>query len=145
LAWCWRDGRIKVGDAESTEHGCGSLGAAGGFIAYAKADRHPELPDHTICEVFKAERPKLVPYAGRLDGFHAAPASVSKPCLVRFDNNKWWLPARSAVPLKSRPYANRIVIRQDGRIVAEHPRRDTAVNSRFAARDRGSRRGPSLS
>lgn len=55
----------------------------------------------TIWEVFEAERPKLVPYAGRFDGFHAVPASVSKTCLVRFDN---------------------IVIRQDGRIVAEHPR-----------------------
>jgi hypothetical protein len=31
-------------------------------------------------------RPKLVPYAGRFDGFHAVPASVSKTCLVRFSN-----------------------------------------------------------
>src|SRR5215207_7655772 len=53
-------------------------------IAYAKAHRHPELIDHTIWEVFEAERPKLVPYAGRFDGFHAVPASVSKTCLVRF-------------------------------------------------------------
>ena len=37
----------------------------------------------------KAERPKLVPYAGRFDGFHAVQASVSKTCLVRFDNNKY--------------------------------------------------------
>jgi hypothetical protein len=57
-------------------------------IAYAKAHRHPELTDQTIWEVFEAERPKLVPYAGRFDGFHAVPASVSKTCLVRFDNNK---------------------------------------------------------
>ena len=52
-------------------------------IAYAKAHRHPELADQTIWEVFEAERPKLVPYAGRFDGFHAVPASVSKTCLVR--------------------------------------------------------------
>jgi hypothetical protein len=38
-------------------------------IAYAKAHRHPELTDQTIREVFEAERPKLVPYAGRFDGF----------------------------------------------------------------------------
>src|SRR5690242_3155316 len=43
-------------------------------IAYAKAHRHPELADQTIWEVFEAERPKLVPYAGRFDGFHAVPA-----------------------------------------------------------------------
>lgn len=34
------------------------------------------------------ERPELVPYVGRFDGFHAVPASVSKAFLVRFDNNK---------------------------------------------------------
>jgi hypothetical protein len=57
-------------------------------IAYAKAHHHPELTEQTIWEVFEAERPKLVPYVGRFDGFHAVPASVSKTCLVRFDNNK---------------------------------------------------------
>jgi hypothetical protein len=58
-------------------------------IAYAKAHHHPELTEQTIWEVFEAERPKLVPYAGRFDGFHAVSASVSKTCLVRFDNNKY--------------------------------------------------------
>jgi len=92
-------------------------------IAYAKAHRHPELTDQTIWEVFEAERPKLVPYAGRFDGFHSVPASVSKTCLVRFDNNKYSVVA-SAVgrPVEVHAYADRIVIRQDGRIVAEHPR-----------------------
>jgi transposase len=92
-------------------------------IAYAKAHRHPELTDQTIWEVFEAERPKLVPYAGRFDGFHEVPASVSKTCLVRFDNNKYSVIA-SAVgrPVEVHAYADRIVIRQDGRIVAEHPR-----------------------
>jgi transposase len=65
-------------------------------IAYAKAHRHPELNEQTIWEVFEAERPRLVPYAGRFDGFHAVPASVSKTCLVRFDNNKYSV-AASAV------------------------------------------------
>jgi len=92
-------------------------------IAHAKAHRHPELPEQTIWEVFEAERGKLVPYAGRFDGFHAVPASVSKTSLVRFDNNKYSV-AASAVgrPVDVHAYADRIVIRQDGRIVAEHPR-----------------------
>jgi hypothetical protein len=51
--------------------------------AHAKAHAHPELRDKTIFEVFEAERPSLVGYAGRFDGFHAVPASVSKTCLVR--------------------------------------------------------------
>src|SRR6516225_8556049 len=44
-------------------------------------------------------------------------------CLVRFDNNKYSVVA-SAVgrPVEVHAYADRIVIRQDGRIVAEHPR-----------------------
>jgi transposase len=92
-------------------------------IAYAKVHRHPELTEQTVWEVFEAERPKLVPYAGRFDGFHAVPASVSKTCLVRFDNNKYSV-AASAVgrPVEVHAYADRIVIRQDGRIVADHPR-----------------------
>ncbi len=92
-------------------------------IGYAKAHHHPELTERTIWEVFEAERPKLIPYAGRFDGFHAVPASVSKTCLVRFDNNKYSV-AASAVgrPVEVHAYADRIVIRQDGRIVAEHPR-----------------------
>ena len=93
-------------------------------IAYAKAHKHPEFADKTIWEVFEAERPKLVPYAGRFDGFHAVPASVSKTCLVRFDNNKYSVNA-SAVgrPVDIHAYADRIVVRQDGRVVAEHARR----------------------
>ena len=58
-------------------------------IAYAKAHRHPEFKDQTVWQVFEAERASLVPYPGRFDGFHAVPASVSKTCLVRFDNNRY--------------------------------------------------------
>ena len=80
-------------------------------IAYAKAHRHPELVDQTIWEVFEAERPKLVPYAGRFDGFHAVPASVSKTCLVCFDNNKYSVAAsavgRSMAMPTERPYFHR--------------------------------------
>jgi hypothetical protein len=92
-------------------------------ISYAKTHRHPELTEQTIWEVFEAERPKLVPYVGRFDGFHAVSASVSKTCLVRFDNNRYSVIA-SAVgrPVEVHAYADHIVIRQDGRIVAEHPR-----------------------
>ena len=92
-------------------------------IAYAKAHHHPELTEQTIWEVFEAERPKLVPYAGRFDGFHATQASVSKTCLVRFDNNKYSVASRSiGRPVEIHAYADRIVIRQDGAIVCEHRR-----------------------
>jgi hypothetical protein len=49
-------------------------------------------------------------------------ASVSKTCLVRFDNNKYSV-AASAVgrPVEIHAYADRVVIRQDGRIVRRAP------------------------
>jgi transposase len=92
-------------------------------LSWAKAHAHPERSDQTIWEVFEEERPRLVPYRGRFDGFHALPASVSKTCLVRFDNNKYSVSA-SAVgrPVEIHAYADRVLIRQDGRTVAEHPR-----------------------
>ena len=93
-------------------------------VAYAQAHRHPELRDQTIWSVFEAERPALVRYAGRFDGFHATPAAVSKTCLVRFDSNKYSVMAKAVGrPVDVHAYADRIVIRQDGEIVGEHPRR----------------------
>jgi hypothetical protein len=48
---------------------------------------------------------------------------MSKTCLVRFDNNKYSVSA-SAIgrPVEVQAYADRIVIRQDGCVVAEHRR-----------------------
>src|SRR3954469_15483921 len=102
-------------------------------VAYAKAHPHPEFRDRTIWQVFEAERAALVPYAGRFDGFHAVPASVSKTCLVRFDNNRYSV-AASAIgrPVEMRVYAERIEIRQDGRLVGEHARcfgRDRTISN----------------
>ena len=92
-------------------------------IAFAKAHRHSERPDQTVWEAFEAERTSLVPYAGRFDGFHAVPASVSKTCLVRFDTNKYSVMASAlGRPVEIHAYADRIVIRQDGRTVGEHRR-----------------------
>jgi transposase len=93
-------------------------------VTYAKRQRHPEFKDQTIWQVFEAERPSLVGYRGPFDGFHSAPASVSKTCLVRFDSNKYSVAARAVGrPVEVHAYAERIVIRQDGEIVAEHARR----------------------
>ena len=92
-------------------------------VAHARAHRHPEQRERTVWEVFEAERPSLVPYAGRFDGFHAVPASVSRTCLVRFDNNKYSVAAGAVGrPVEVRAYAERIELRQDGRVVGEHRR-----------------------
>ncbi|EGY00530.1 integrase catalytic subunit [Nitrospirillum viridazoti Y2] len=92
-------------------------------IAYAKAHRHPEQRDRAVWEMFEAERPSLVGYAGRFDGFHATPASVSKTCLVRFDHNKYSVAAKAVGrPVEVRAYADRIELRQDGQVVGTHAR-----------------------
>ncbi|SEB08306.1 hypothetical protein SAMN05444370_1641 [Rubrimonas cliftonensis] len=83
----------------------------------------PEIADKTIWEIFEAERASLVPYRGPLDGFHAIPAAVSKTCLVRFDDNKYSVDASAAGrPVEICAYAERIEIRQEGRVVGEHAR-----------------------
>ena len=92
-------------------------------VAFAKAHKHPELTDKTIWQVFEEERPKLVPVPGRFDGFHATQASVSKTCLVRFDTNKYSVPSRAVGrPVEVHAYADRLAIRQDGAVIAEHRR-----------------------
>jgi hypothetical protein len=92
-------------------------------VAYAKAHRHPDLTDKTIWDVFEAERPQLVPYGGAFDGFHSVPASVSKTCTVRFDNNKYSVISTAVGrPVDVHAYADRIVIRQDGVVVGDHAR-----------------------
>src|SRR5258708_23693206 len=39
-------------------------------VAYAKAHPHPERREQTIWEMFEAERPNLVAYAGPFHGVH---------------------------------------------------------------------------
>ena len=92
-------------------------------IAYAKAHAHPEQPEQTIWEVFEAERPKLVPIA--------VASTASMRCRHRSPRPAWCgstttstrsAPARSAGRSRSRPMPTASCMRQDGRIVGEHPR-----------------------
>lgn len=92
-------------------------------IRHAKTHDHPELKEQTVWQMFEDERSSLVPYAGHFpacsriaakvgpvmpdlrsfapadrdfDGFHGVPVSVSKTCLVRFDNNQYSVIASAA-------------------------------------------------
>ena len=92
-------------------------------IEDARTHPHPTIPGKTAWQVFEEEQPFLMAYRGPFDGFHATEVAVSKTCLVRFDNNQYSVAARAVGrPVDVRAYADRIVIRQDGEIVAEHPR-----------------------
>ena len=64
-------------------------------IAYAKTQPHPDEKTRTIFDMFEAERAVLIPYRAPFDGFRATSASVSKTCLVRFDNNKYSVMAKA--------------------------------------------------
>jgi hypothetical protein len=93
-------------------------------VAHAKTQPHPEFKDKMVFEVFETERPALVPYRGPFDGFHATTVAVSKTCLVRFDTNKYSVMSKAVGrPVDVHAYADRIVVKQDGTIVGEHPRR----------------------
>ena len=87
-----------------------------------------------ILEFFEAERPSLVPDAGRFDGFHALPAAVSQTCLVRLDDNSYSV-AASAIgrPVDIRAYANRSGLRQNGLFVGERPRLDDLLSLALCA------------
>ena len=92
-------------------------------VAYARGHPHPERREQTIWQACEAERPSLVGYAGKFDGFHAVPAAVSKTCLVRFDSNKYSVMAKAVGrPVEVRAYAERIELRQAGQVVGEHRR-----------------------
>ena len=92
-------------------------------IADAKTTAHPEIKDRTIWEVFETERRALIGYPGPFDGFHETDVSVSKTSLVRFDRNRYSV-ANKAVgqTVQVHAYADRIVVRLGGEVVAEHPR-----------------------
>jgi transposase len=93
-------------------------------VAYARRQPHPEQTDRTVFAVFEAERPALIPYRGPFDGHRTHVASVSKTCLVRFDHNRYSVLARAVGrPVEVAASAERIVIRQDGVVVADHARR----------------------
>ena len=92
-------------------------------VSYARVHPHPERRDSVVWEMFEAERPSLVPYAGPFDGFHAKAASVSKTCLVQFDKNKYSVMSQAVGrPVEVHAYADRIRVRQDGGIIADHER-----------------------
>ena len=92
-------------------------------VQYARVHPHPERRNCPVWDMFEQERSSLVAYAGRFDGFNARTAAVSKTCLVAYDKNKYSVMAQAVGrPVEVHAYAERITIRQDGQIVADHQR-----------------------
>jgi hypothetical protein len=91
-------------------------------VAYAEAHKHPEIGDRTVWQVFEAERAagadrrpvRRVPCGPGL-GLQDLPRSVRQQQILG------QLPRRRPTG-RDPAYAERVVIRQDGAIVGEHPR-----------------------
>src|SRR5690606_39414640 len=96
---------------------------------WAELRQHPEQKDLTVAQALAAERPALQPMLGLFDGFHESEHAVTGTCLISFDRNRYSVMAKAGRrTVQVRAYADRIVVRCDGEVVADH--------RRFFGRDR---------
>lgn len=92
-------------------------------LRWCATNFHPERRDLTIEAAFGFEQPALAPVRPAFDGFHEREATASSTCLVSFDRNKYSVMSEAAHrPVQVRAYADRILIRCGGKVVADHPR-----------------------
>ena len=90
---------------------------------WADMHRHPEQKELTVAQAWAAERGVLQPVVAPFDGFHESEHAVSGTCLISFDRNRYSVSARAVRRADQvRAYADRIVVRCDGQVVADHPR-----------------------
>ena len=91
--------------------------------------QHPEQKELTVAQALAAERPALQPMLGPFDGFHESEHAVTGTCLISFDRNRYSVMAKAGRrTVQVRAYADRIVVRCEGEVVADH--------RRFFGRDR---------
>jgi len=90
---------------------------------WAALHPHPDQRELTVAEAWDAERPSLQVMLAPFDGFHETPHAVTGTCLISFDRNRYSVMAKAARrAVQVRAYADRIVVRLDDEVVAEHPR-----------------------
>lgn len=90
---------------------------------WAETHAHPEHKELTVAKALEAERSMLQPMLAPFDGFHETQHAVTGTCLISFDRNRYSVAARAARhAVQVRAYADRIVVRCNDEIVAEHRR-----------------------
>lgn len=90
---------------------------------WADTHPHPEQKEWTVAEAWDAERGVLQPVLAPFDGFHESEHAVTGTCLISFDRNRYSVMAKAVRrTVQVRAYADRIVVRCQGEVVAEHPR-----------------------
>jgi transposase len=96
---------------------------------WAETHPHPEQKEWTVAEAWDAERAVLQPVLAPFDGFHESEHAVTGTCLISFDRNRYSVMAKAVRrTVQVRAYADHIVVRCQGEVVAEH--------RRFFGRDR---------
>ncbi len=89
----------------------------------AAGTRHPEQRDRTVAEVFAEEQPRLLAVPAPFDGCKEQPVRISSTALVAYDANRYSVQAAAVGrPALLRAYADRIVVVQDGAVIADHSR-----------------------
>jgi len=92
-------------------------------LSWAKTQKHPQLSDRNVWEVYEAERPYLMKLQPRFDGYAERPARVSPSSLVTFDRNRYSVDCREVGRVvQLRVYADRIVIVSRNEVVGDYPR-----------------------
>ena len=92
-------------------------------LRWARQHPHPEQGEITLAQALQAERPALQPFLAPFDGFHEVDHAVTGTCLITFDRNRYSVMAKAAKrTVQVRAYADRIVVRCAGEVVAEHAR-----------------------
>lgn len=110
--------RLKFADLAQLNHWlrdrCRSLAALHG---------HPEFAGRTVAEVFAEEQPRLLRAGTPFDGYRELPVRVGATSLVAYDTNRYSVDAAAVGRTAMlRAYAERIVVVESGKVVAEHPR-----------------------
>ena len=100
-------------------------------LGWSKTQKHPDITDKTIWEVYEAEREVLIRPGKEFDGYRLEHGRVSPTCLVRFDRNQYSVPCEEAgKDVEVKAYAERIKVVRGGKQLAEHKRafgRDKAI------------------
>lgn len=90
---------------------------------WAETHPHPEQKELTVAKAWEVERAVLQPILVPFDGFHETEHAVTGTCLISFDRNRYSVMAKAVrCTVQVRAYADRIVVRCQGAVVAEHPR-----------------------
>jgi transposase len=90
---------------------------------WAELHPHPGHSGITVAQAWASERPVLQPILTPFDGFRETEHAVTGTRLISFDRNRYSVKAAAARrTVQVRAYADRIVVRSDEEVVADHAR-----------------------